>query len=345
MQAYNVAGVVYSESVSFVLASTPTAPSHAPKSDLLVSSAQQLKIDYQNLADNGGSVLLAFQLEIDDGLGGPFEPIYTGLALSFIQTPVMRSLQYRVRYMAMNVNGWSDYSPVGYMLAAQVPSKPDQVEFLTATAFAIQVNVPRIVDNGGAIVQRYELWIDDGNKGVYSEVTSYDQSTTFEIDSALETQLVSGLIYRIKFRGVNVIGSGEFSEVIEVAMVSLPQVPDSPTKVLQLSSATSITVRWDAPFVAVTELLGGRILFYQLFVDDGMFGDYQMIQETKSTQRQFTVTGLTTGAAYRFKVVAHNFNGQGLESASSIHYSCATPSGLSPPQLVQTTQQYMTLSW
>lgn len=54
---------------------------------------------------------------------------------------------------------------------------------------------------------------------------------------------------------------------------------------------------------------------------------------------------LTTGAAYRFKVVAFNFNGQGQESASSIHYSCAKPGYLPPPQLVSTTQQYMTLSW
>lgn len=44
--------------------------------------------------------------------------------------------------------------------------------------------------------------------------------------------MISGLIYRIKFRGINVIGEGEFSDVIEVAMVSLPLAPNSPRKVL-----------------------------------------------------------------------------------------------------------------
>jgi len=38
VQAYNINGVVTSESTSFVLASVPATPSFAPQSDLLVSS-------------------------------------------------------------------------------------------------------------------------------------------------------------------------------------------------------------------------------------------------------------------------------------------------------------------
>lgn len=67
---------------------------------------------------------------MDDGLGGPFTLVYEGLALTFTYTEVARGRQYRARYRARNVNGWSEYSPIGFMLASQVPSKPTQPIFV-----------------------------------------------------------------------------------------------------------------------------------------------------------------------------------------------------------------------
>lgn len=156
---------------------------------------------------------------------------------------------------------------------------------------------------------------------------------------------MTGLVYRIKFRAINEIGIGEFSDVTEVAMVSLPTAPDAPVKVLALSTETSITVKWESPVVSSAEMPGGRITNYQLFMDDGEFGDFALIQETKSSFKQFTMSNLLKGAAYRFKVVAFNLNGQGEMSLPIIHYSCSTPFGLSPPEQVSTSPSGMVLSW
>jgi len=64
----------------------------------------------------------------------------------------------------------------------------------------------------------------------------------------------------LKYRGENVIGFSDYSEVIEVALVSLPLATSAPTKVLELSNETELTVSWTDP-LSIT-LPGGRILEY-----------------------------------------------------------------------------------
>lgn len=37
---------------------------------------------------------------------------------------IQRGAVYRFRYRASNVNGWSDYSPMTYLMAATIPDAP-----------------------------------------------------------------------------------------------------------------------------------------------------------------------------------------------------------------------------
>lgn len=69
-----------------------------------------------------------------------------------------------------------------------------------------------------------------------------------------------------------------------------------------------------------------------------------MVQQ--SSTRQSTVTELTKGLAYRFKVLTFNFNQQvPTESASSLHYTCVRPKDLQAPLFVSTTSTEITLEW
>lgn len=176
-------------------------------------------------------------------------------------------------------------------------------------------------------------------------MTSYDQSLAFVIDKSVETSLVTGLTYRIKLRAVNVIGTGDFSDVVEIALVNPPAKPNSPLKIDALSTDSKMTVRWDPIVVPAEELPSGEITYYKLYMDDGQYGDYELISHAASSLTQMTVNNLTVGRAYRFKVLAGNFNQEGLESDSSLHYACQPPSGLQPPILTQTTSSSMLLEW
>jgi len=75
---------------------------------------------------NGGSAILSYSVEINDGNG--FDS-YVGetsdsLSLSPLATSLTSGLMYNLRYRARNVHGWSEYSPTELIVANTVPSKP-----------------------------------------------------------------------------------------------------------------------------------------------------------------------------------------------------------------------------
>jgi len=179
VEAYNINGQTWSESAGFVFGSVPSTPSDAPISDLTVSSSSQLRITYLGVTQNGGSPIISYSLELDDGNGGNFEALYgdqvNTMTLSFTyKSNVLKSHTYRARYRALNSVGWSSYSPIGYIIAASVPNAPPTPQFVSATSSTIKVIVPRTLENGGSVVSSYSLFIDDGLGGNFSPVIGYD---------------------------------------------------------------------------------------------------------------------------------------------------------------------------
>lgn len=125
------------------------------------------------------------------------------LSLSTLYKNVTRGLLYRARFRARNVIGWSDYSPIGFLLAASKPEAPEQAIYNGATDGTISLIINKAVENNGSPISAHELWIDDGLRGSFVKLNSYDQSFTFIIEKRLETHLVTGRTYRIKVCAVN----------------------------------------------------------------------------------------------------------------------------------------------
>jgi hypothetical protein len=146
-------------------------------------------------------------LEIDDGRGSDFTALYGDLvdtlSLSTLYTNVTTGLLYRARYRARNIIGWSDYSPIGFLLAASKPEAPEPAIYNGATDGTISLVINKAVENNGSPISAHELWIDDGLRGSFVQLNSYDQSFTFIIEKRVETYLVPGRTYRIKVCAVN----------------------------------------------------------------------------------------------------------------------------------------------
>ena len=82
-------------------------------------------------------------------------------------------------------------------------------------------------------------------------------------------------------------------------------------------------------------------------MDDGYGGDSTLIYNGRNYPNvlKYTVTGLTTGLEYQFKLAAINFNGLSEESNSLALIVCVAPTNFRAPTLSAVTRISMTLSW
>lgn len=147
-----------------------------------------MKINIDVVTSTGGSPITSYSLEMDDGLGGNFAPVFGDVVDSFATTyrftsSDIRGRTFRARYRVKNAVGWSDYSPYGYILAADVPDAPGTPIITSATSTQITVSIVASEDNGGSLVTAYELYRDDGNSGSFTQVAAYDgMSTSYVFD-------------------------------------------------------------------------------------------------------------------------------------------------------------------
>ncbi len=164
-----------------------------------------------------------------------YEPQNTYTAVS-----ITKGLTYRFKYRAMNINGWSNWSPIGYITAATVPEPPQAPAFVSATASTITLTINPTVENGGSLVTSYELYYDQGSlSNAYTKITTYDGTST----SYTVPGLTSGTQYRFVTIAVNGIGSSSESPEVRFAAATAPNTPANLIKDSS-STATSLKVNW-----------------------------------------------------------------------------------------------------
>jgi len=116
----------------------------------------------------------------DDGNNGDFYSLYfidSILGLGFTDLMVEKAVSYRYMYRARNINGWGEFSNIGYLYAASVPGKPfaPAMTFVDSTSITLKMFAP--ADSGGADILEYELFVNGGeiNTG-FTKVTTYSDA-------------------------------------------------------------------------------------------------------------------------------------------------------------------------
>jgi hypothetical protein len=365
VETYNRAGSVSSSSLYVALASLPAKPAAAPTSDDTVTDSTKLGIGiglFTTDAETGGSTILQYEVQYDDGSRGDYNSIYTLTSTLLITHGILRSHEYKVRYRAMNFNGWGPYSDILYVRAAGVPRKPPAPEYISSDSTHITVSIPATEDDGGADVTAYELYIDTIQVTPAFELLSTDSSLTRVIEyaapigssaaditaweatvSAVQAGLERGKTYRLATVAVNFMGSSDYSQELRVALGRLPSQPGAVTKVETTSTETAVMLQWDeSPEVDEVEIDG-----YILYADDGHHGELTQVFNGTGypLTREFLVTGLTTGLPYRFELTAVNINGESPRSATVTYYACLKPSSVSAPVMTSTTRNSIAISW
>lgn len=357
VQAANQMGTVRSPALQFVLASVPGKPSPPPSVDPAGTTTSTLKVLFVNAnPDLGGVASCTYQLEMDDGDSGEFRAIFVSRQETSysVEEGVERGKYYRFRYRAQNVIGYSEYSDVSYIQAVDSPTKPGPPRFVGAGDDSITISIAESADSRGVDVASYEIWVDEGNDmasdfSMLAGPGSYDGvSPTYTLSAAVDGLGAPGTLYRIKVRARNSDGvPSDDSEVLVVALGSVPAGPSSPVKDVVASGAGQIAVHWEPLAGGTLPLLG-----YRLYSDLGLDHDFHLVFDgrNKPSVTHFLLSNVTGPlVTYKFYVAAVNFNGEGAASPTAMLRACTLPSagaGSFPaPGIVGVSSSEVAISW
>lgn len=110
-------------------------------------------------SETGNTPILAYSLEMDDGMASDFFEVSPESMIVEYNVTVERGLIYRFRYRAKNSVGWGPFSNHISILAAQPPVRPPQPAFVSSTGTSITLAFEESPNDGGARISAYELWM------------------------------------------------------------------------------------------------------------------------------------------------------------------------------------------
>jgi hypothetical protein len=184
------------------------------------------------------------------------------------------------------------------MMAAIIPSAPQSISKVAATASSITVSWTAPADNGGTSITGYKVYYNGGGSSTtFTEVATVAGSVFEYTHASLSPP---GDTFAYKVSAVNYIGEGPQSNSVSIVAATVPDAPATPVRTG--STLTSISISWSAPANG-----GSPILNYKLFMNAGTgSATYSEIDTVSSSTFAYTKFSLTTGQNYKFRVLAVN---------------------------------------
>ncbi|MEV6814730.1 putative Ig domain-containing protein [Micromonospora sp. NPDC051296] len=198
-----------------------------------------------------------------------------------------------------------------YAAPPATPATPTAVAGITSAT----VSWAAPADNGSPITGYVLTPIRDG---VTQPTVTFDTSTTIRT----LTGLTAGSQYAFRVAATNAFGTGTASP--SSTPVVPYTVPAAPTITSATAGTNSATVTWSAPADGSSAITGYRLTPY-------LAGTAQTPLSLPATPTSRTVTGLTAGTAYTFRIAAVNAAGTGPDSAQSPAVTVNAPPALTFP--------------
>ena len=178
---------------------------------------------------------------------------------------------------------------------------------LTATPASVQIRLSWLLpaSNGGSAVTDYIIQRSaNGTSGWVTINDGVRTTTTYTV-----TGLVNGTRYYFRVLAKNAIGTSVASNVVN----AIPRtVPGAPTGLRATPGRRTVALAWNAP------ASGGSPISDYVIQRSTNGTTWATVADGISTARTYTVTGLSTGVTYRFRVAARNVAGTSSYSTTGI---------------------------
>lgn len=325
-----------STSVLRVAASTAPQTPAAPATPTAVRGDASATVTWVAPANNG-SAITGYSLDYSSNSGSTWTNWSTTLASSATSetvTGLINGTAYVFRVSATNSIGTGSNSASSTAVTpAALPGAPT-LGTLTPGAANVAISWTAPASNGGFAITDYTIEYSSNSGSTWIAFTHTASTST----STSVTGLTNGTSYVFRVKAVTSIGTGTASATSDAQLVAAaPGQPNAPT----ISNGnTQATVTWVAPAAN-----GCAITAYKVEYSSNAGSTWSVFSSSVSTLSS-TVSGLTNGTAYVFKVSASNCMGFGAASASSTSVTPnPTPAASSTLTVAGAGSSTVTLTW
>ena len=321
-----------STSVTVNLQATPLAPTSLT-AEPAPDETPQLAVDLSWTAplSDGGSAITSHQYRynrnggsfgswttIDDSAAnGAYATSFTVKGLSAVNN-AGTTFTFEVRAINANGNGTESDPATAHI------GWPDQIATLTAVSGdgQIELSWDTPANNGSAILRyQYSVINENTQTHVVNSATNIPNSDA-DTTTVTVTGLTNGVPYSIGIAAVNSVKAGP----IQLAENIIPATfPTAPRRLSAEAGDSQVTLRWTAPTSNGGNAIDGYE--YQQKTGSAAYGSWTDITGADENTTEHTVTGLSNGTSYSFKVRAKNpVGGEGPESNEATAVPVTVPS-------------------
>lgn len=350
---FRVAAVGRGYTTSFSAQTSPVLPlSTTPSAPLnlkLTVQSRKLLLTWNKPLNTGASNITEYSMEYSANGGSTWTTINGILptpVLSYTISNLTNGTTYIVRIRAKNDSGFSSYTTSSATLVFGPPTVPRNLNGTpVVTGGAINIRFAEPLNHNGKLITQYRIRYagfktlkeaQDYNIFVNQAtvVTLPNPYNTINPEAIINTtisNLTNGLFYTFVVRAVNALPLSEstVSNFSNKFIIRPRTTPQAPTKLTITSVGDqSVTLSWAAP----TNTGGMPILDYSIEYSSN--NNWIRYNDEYSAKTSATITNLTNGTPYKFRVAAVNNVGRGEYSVPSIPATPGSPPISAPTNVI-----------
>ncbi|MSV60652.1 MAG: hypothetical protein F2901_04685, partial [Actinobacteria bacterium] len=310
---------------------TPRTVPTAPLSVLGTVGNQQVALSWNVPTSNGGAAISDYIVQSCTGGTCTTFNDGTGTVTSATVTGLTNGTAYTFQVAAKNIAGDGPYSTASTSITPRtVPDAPTAVTATADNTGGIDVSWSAPSNNGGASITDYTL-----QSCISSTCTTVSRSLSTDTSTKV-SGLVKGTAYTFQVAAVNVAGTSLYST--KSAAATPRAVAGTPTDIVGVVGNTQVVLTWIAPAsngAAVTDYV----------VQSCISSSCSTFAHNASAVAGITVTGLTNGTIYTFKISAVNLAGTGSAGTSSAYTPRTVPNAPTNVRAVPDNTTGIDVSW
>ena len=326
-----------SESVAGTVTGTPAAQAPDAPAPTLTPDDQEIEVSWDAPADNGAAISdYGVRYKLSSAIAWTGHS-HSGTGTSATIDGLTNGQSYEVQVQARNSVDWGAWSATASTTPGPRPDAPSLEGTLGSGDKFITLGWANPSDSS---ITGYQYRRKQGTSGAWSVWTGIPGSgaSTVRYDFPAPVNFVT---YYFQIRAVNLIGPGPVSGQLSAWAVSQLPAP----AVTAVAGNEKVELDWTMPSGIIW---GQFVIAYEYQMKQGVSGAWGVWTESSrgvSLSTTHTVTGLTNGVTYYFKVRAMGVADLGLASVEvSVTAGATAPSKPAIPTLTPGNRQ-LTVTW